>query len=68
MFKENQTIYYLDESFIIQKGIYKGEVYSLPYKSITNILSKDEENILINSDCVFETEQDIIEYLDCFKE
>lgn len=67
MFKSNQSIYYLDENFIVQQGIYKGEIYSLPYKSITNILSKDEENMLINSDCVFETEQEAIEYLDYLK-
>lgn len=59
---KNQPIYYLDENYIVKEGIYKGDIYSLPAKSISHIHTLEEGNILINSDMIFESRQEAEEY------
>lgn len=63
MININDIIYYINQEYNVKKGIYKGEIYSLPPKEITNIYSEEEGNILINSDYVFSTKQEAIEFL-----
>ena len=55
MFEKDENIYYLDEEFNIKGVIYKGEIYSLPYKDICHIDSYEDGNIIINSDMIFKT-------------